>query len=303
MLYLSSKKKKKNVITALNAPMRVEILKLLYNTPGQSMDQLAKALGLTNSAVSLHVAKLAQAGLVRIDAAPGRRGSAKLVSPCFDRLVIDMAQSRREELYYQDDIRVGCFTSFGIAPTCGLATCQGIIGALDDVRAFTFPEHFEAEILWFASGYVEYLLPNHLQPGQKLERLEISFEISSECPGFNEDYPSDIHFSINGIPLGVWISPGDYGARRGYVSPSWWPSSLNQYGLLKNLIISREGTFMDGGQKLSGVTTEDLHIDYNSLITLRIEVPRDTLNCGGCTLFGEQFGDYNQAIRVKAFYT
>ena len=176
-------------------------------------------------------------------------------------------------------------------------------GALDDVRAFTFPEHFEAEILWFASGYVEYLLPNHLQPGQKLERLEISFEISSECPGFNEDYPSDIHFSINGIPLGVWISPGDYGARRGYVSPSWWPSSLNQYGLLKNLIISREGTFMDGGQKLSGVTTEDLHIDYNSLITLRIEVPRDTLNCGGCTLFGEQFGDYNQAIRVKAFYT
>ena len=44
MLYLSSLEEAKNVIAALNAPMRVEILKLLYNTPGQSMDQLAKAL-------------------------------------------------------------------------------------------------------------------------------------------------------------------------------------------------------------------------------------------------------------------
>ena len=59
---------------------------------------------------------------------------------------------------------------------------------------------------------------------------------------------------------------------------------------------------MDGGQKLSAVTIDELNIDYNSLLTLRIEVPEDTPNCGGCTLFGEQFGDYNQAIRVKAFY-
>ena len=59
---------------------------------------------------------------------------------------------------------------------------------------------------------------------------------------------------------------------------------------------------MDGGQKLSGVTVDSLKIDYNSLLTFRIEVPEDTATCGGCTLFGEQFGDYNQAIRVKAIY-
>ena len=173
---------------------------------------------------------------------------------------------------------------------------------MDDVKAFTFPEHFDAGILWFTSGYVEYGLPNHLQPGQRLTRLQISFEISSEYPGFNKDYPSDIHFSLNGIPLGVWVSPGDYGDRRGHVSPAWWPASLNQYGLLKTLIINREGTFMDGGQKLSDVTVDHLCIDYNSLLSFRIEVPENTANCGGCTLFGEQFGDYNQAIRVKAFY-
>ncbi len=50
------------------------------------------------------------------------------------------------------------------------------------------------------------------------------------------------------------------------------------------------------------MTVDHLCIDYNSLLSFRIEVPENTANCGGCTLFGEQFGDYNQAIRVKAFY-
>ena len=59
---------------------------------------------------------------------------------------------------------------------------------------------------------------------------------------------------------------------------------------------------MDGEQKLSDISIEDLQISYNSLISFRIEVPRDTANCGGCTLFGEEFGDYNQSIRVQAFY-
>ncbi|MGN1144877.1 MAG: transcriptional regulator, partial [Acetatifactor sp.] len=196
----------------------------------------------------------------------------------------------------------GYFTSCSIAPTCGLSTPSKIIGSLDDVKAFTFPEHFDAGILWFGSGYVEYGLPNHLLPGQTLQELQISFEICSEYPGFNENYPSDIHFFLNNQPLGIWVSPGDYGDRKGYVSPIWWPSNLNQYGLLKTLIINKNGTFMDGSQKLSYVTIDNLHINCNSLITFRIEVPRDTANCGGCTLFGEQFGDYNQAIRVKAFY-
>lgn len=302
MLYLSSLDEARNALKALSAPMRLEIMKMVYSTPGLSMNDLAQALQLTNSAISMHVGKLVEAGLVHIQTTSGKRGTMKLIHPCYDRLVIDMAPPRKDAYFYQDDIKIGYFTSCSIAPTCGLSTSESIIGALDDVKAFTFPEHFNAGILWFSNGYVEYGLPNHLQSGQQLTELQISFEISSECPGFNSDYPSDIHFSINGTPLGVWVSPGDYGDRRGYIAPSWWPETLNQYGLLKTLIINRKGTFMDGGQKLSAVTIDNLELDYNSLISFRIEVPKDTPNCGGCTLFGEQFGDYNQAIRVKAFY-
>lgn len=304
MLYLSNLEEAQAVIKALSAPMRMEIMKILYQTPGVSMNYLAQALGLTNSAVTMHISKLAGAGLVTIETASGKHGTMKCINPSHDRIVIDMIPKKEQDAqdYYLDDIKIGYFTSCSITPTCGLSTPEKLIGALDDTRAFTFPEHFDAGILWFTSGYVEYGLPNHLQAGQYLKELQISFEISSEYPGFNKDYPSDIHFSLNGIFLGVWVSPGDYGDRRGHISPTWWPESLNQYGLLKTLIINRDGTFMDGGQKLSPVTIDCLQIDYNSLLTFRIEVPEDTANCGGCTLFGEQFGDYNQAIRVKAFY-
>lgn len=304
MLYLSSLEEALPVIKALSAPMRTEIMKIIYATPNVSMNYLAQTLGLTNSAVTMHVSRLAEAGLVQIDTTSGRRGTMKLISPCHDRLVIDMAPNTSGDSghFYQDDIKIGCFSSCSITPTCGIATPEKLVGAMDDIRAFTFPEHFDAGILWFTSGYVEYGLPNHLQAGQHLRELQISFEISSEYPGFNKDYPSDIHFSFNGIPLGVWVSPGDYGDRRGHISPAWWPDTLNQYGLLKTLIINEEGTLMDGGQKLSAVTINDLNLDYNSLLTFRIEVPENTANCGGCTLFGEQFGDYNQAIRLKAFY-
>lgn len=305
MLYLSTLEEAQTVIRALSAPMRMEIMKIIYKTPGVSMNYLARTLKLTNSAVSMHVSKLCEAGLVTIQSTSGKRGTMKLVSPCHDRIVMDMIpaeQTPEPQHIYVDDIKIGYFTACSVTPTCGLSTPDRLIGALDDVKAFTFPEHFDAGILWFTSGYVEYGLPNHLQAGQHLRELQISFEISSEYPGFNKDYPSDIHFSLNGIPLGIWVSPGDYGDRKGHISPAWWPESLNQYGLLKTLIINKDGTFMDGGQKLSEVTIGCLNIDYNSLLSFRIEVPEATANCGGCTLFGEQFGDYNQAIRVKAFY-
>ena len=304
MLYLSSLDEAQEIIKALSAPMRMEIMKIIYATPGVSMNYLAKTLGLTNSAVSMHVSKLVAAGLVQIRTSSGKRGTMKLVSPCHDRIVIDMLPEPpgEEEHFYMDDIKIGYFTACNITPTCGLSTPQHLIGALDDINAFTFPEHFDAGILWFTSGYVEYGLPNHLQAGQHLRELQISFEISSEYPGFNKDYPSDIHFSLNQTPLGVWVSPGDYGDRKGHISPAWWPESLNQYGLLKTLIINANGTYMDGGLRLSDVTIDDLGIDYNSRLIFRIAVPQDTANCGGCTLFGEQFGDYNQAIRVKALY-
>ena len=301
MLYLESLKDAEEIFKALSTPMRLRIMELIYKQE-LSMNDLAEALGLTNSAISLHVSKLESAGLVTIHTASGKRGIMKIVKPVYSRMLVDMAPHSKPRHCYQDDISVGHFTTCDIHPTCGLATIDHIIGELDDPRTFSYPDRFQAEILWIAWGSLTYNFPNRLNAGQTLQELHISFEISSECPEVNEDYPSDIYFSINGISLGKWISPGDYGERKGIISPSWWPELLNQYGLLKTLIIKSDGTFIDGTHRISDVTIDDLHIDYNSTINFTFSVPKDTTNCGGMTLFGEKFGDYNQSIRVKAYY-
>lgn len=302
MLYFKSLEEAEEVFKALSTPMRLKIMEMINEDDELSMNDLAETLKLTNSAISMHVSKLESAGLVKVKTKAGKRGNMKIIQPMHDRLMIDLMPAKEVRKFYQDDIRVGYYTNYKIAPTCGISTGNYIIGALDDPRYFNFPDRFNAGILWFGSGFIEYNIPNHLIAGQTLTELQISFEICSEYPEYNDDYPSDIYFSINGKPLGMWVSPGDYGDRKGYVTPQWWPELLNQYGLLKTLIINSEGTYIDGSNQISEVTIEDLAIDYTSTITLRFEVPKETANCGGFTLFGEEFGDHNQAIRVKTFY-
>ncbi len=302
MLYLHSLKEAEEIFKALSTPMRLRIMELVYEKE-MSMNDLAEALQLTNSAISLHVGKLESAGLITIRTTAGKRGIMKIVQPVYSRMIVDMAPQASPRHCYQDEISVGHYTFCDVHPTCGLANTVNIIGELDDPRIFSYPERFRAGILWFGSGSISYNLPNRLKAGQTLQELQISFEISSECPEVNEDYPSDIYFEINGISLGKWISPGDYGNRKGLISPRWWPELLNQYGLLKTLIVNSDGTFIDGTSRISNVTIHDLQINYNSSINLTFSVPKETANCGGLTLFGKEFGDYNQSLIVKAYYS
>ncbi len=290
------------VFKALSAPMRLRIMELLYKEENKSLNDLAKELGITNSAVSLHVGQLEEAGLIQVQTVPGIRGNRKICKPKFSKMMIEMTESKIEGLYYEDNIKVGYYVSCEINPTCGLATKDSVVGEFDAPKYFHFPEHFDCEIFWFGDGYVEYSLPNRLSSGQNLKKLELSFEVSSECPGYNEDYPSDIHFSLNGIHLGYWISPGDFGSRRGRFTPDWWPEACNQYGLLKTLTIDEEGTFIDGGIKISDVTINQLNIDYSSPLMFRFAVPKETTNCRGFTIFGKGFGDYDQGIKLITYY-
>lgn len=304
MLCLHSLQEATEVFKALSTETRIQIMEMIYNNNNLSMNDLANILGITNSAVTLHVSKLEKAGLVQIKTTSGKRGIQKIILPVHDRIIIDMFKDTNENPLpsYEDSISIGHYTSCDIHPTCGICTPKDIIGELDDPRVFSYPERFKAAILWLGYGSITYNLPNRLKAGQSIRELQISFEISSECPKYNNDYPSDIYFYINDTLLGTWISPGDYGDRKGLISPAWWPAPLNQYGLLKTLFINDRGTFIDGTNKIGNTTIDDLNIDYNSRIDLTFAVPKETANCGGLTLFGEDFGDYSQNINVKLFY-
>lgn len=290
------------VFKALSAEVRIQIMELLYQDGGRSMNDLAKILGLSNSAISLHIGKLEEAGLVKIHTVPAKRGSMKICEPTDVTLFVEMNHAQQGSKSYNHHIEVGQYTQFHAEPTCGLATVEHVIGEYDDPRYFAFPERIQASLLWLSNGFVEYILPNSLKAGERLTELSVSMELASEAPGTCENYPSDLYFSINGILLGCWISPGDFGAHRGRFNPTWWPDDKNQYGLLKKITVNSRGTFLDEGMRLSDITVDDLKIDYNSTVTLRIAAPEDTKNAGGLTLFGKDFGDYNQGIKFCMVY-
>ena len=125
-------------------------------------------------------------------------------------------------------------------------------------------------------------------------------EIGSEAPNINENWPSDIQFTVNDKLLGIWTSPGDFGRMRGRLSPDWWHSDVNQYGLMKVLRINANGTFIDG-QQISDVTIKDVQWDSTQW-TLRISAEDTTRGRGGLTLFGKGFGNYDQDIVIRSYY-
>jgi len=289
------------VFKALSSEVRLKIIQLLVHHKHLNMNVMAEMLGITNGALTAHIKILSECGLVDVQLMPGKRGLQKVCHLKEDKLLIEMASEVRLEQMYQGEIDVGHFTAYQIYPTCGIATKDHIIGEVDDPRYFDDPERINAGILWFTKGFIEYRIPNYLKPWQKIVELQFSMELSSEAPGICEDWPSDIYFSLNGIPLGYWTSPGDFGAVRGLYTPVWWFPNWNQYGLLKLLSINSEGTFIDG-KWISGITIEKLNINHKSDIILRVSVPDTAENIGGMTIFGRGFGNYNQGIKFRIIF-
>jgi predicted transcriptional regulator len=195
---------------------------------------------------------------------------------------------------------IGLYTDFEVSPPCGMCSQEEIIGFLDAQETFFSPKRAVASLLWFERGFVEYKFPNNLNTNAQLERLEVSMELSSEAPGTNKDWPSDITLWINGIEIGTWVSPGDFGDIRGKLTPSWWKLAGSQYGLLKQWGVTENGSFIDGIQ-VSDVNLEDLDIHSHSSVKVRIGIKKDTANIGGVNIFGKGFGNYDQDIVMKMF--
>jgi predicted transcriptional regulator len=288
------------VYEALASNVRIQIIQLLAKQP-MNIKELAQSLSLSSAIMTMHVKKLEKSGIIQTSMVPSKGGVQKICELAVDGIEIDFPnnrQSKRES--HQTVVSVGHYTDFQIQPTCGLATTRKIIGQFDDPRHFLDPERVDAKILWFTQGYIEYKVPNYLLKSQTPKELEISMEISSEAPLANDHWPSDITFFLNGINLGMWTSPGDYGGKRGKYTPEWWSLEINQFGLLKVLKINSNGTFMDG-KLISNVTIDQIDI-LQKLWSFRIAVLDNAEHVGGLTLFGSGFGNYNQDIVFKLYY-
>ncbi len=123
-------------------------------------------------------------------------------------------------------------------------------------------------------------------------------EICSEAPLSKLDWPSDITLWINEFEIGTWMSPGDFGGSRGFLTPAWWDIDASQFGLIKKWSVNSTGSYIDGNP-VSDLTVEQLGIEGKNYFKVRIGVKADAANKGGLNLFGRKFGNYPQDIIVR----
>lgn len=290
--------KNMNVLECFSSVTRVRIVELLNGRP-YNIGELAEALGFSSAMITKHIQKMEEAGIISTETSVGKRGTQKRCFLKLDQLTLVLRTAAPEKpddpARYTTELPIGQYIRYDVRPTCGLASSTKRIGMMDDPRYFDDPERTKAEHLWFSSGYVEYRVPNYLVGQAAVSSIAFSLEICSEAPHYNENWPSDITFAVNGIDVATWTCPGDFGSKRGLYTPQWWTDT--QYGLHKTISVNAQGTFIDGVQ-CSDVRIGQLHVKAGSEILFRIACPESAVHCGGVSLFGKEFGNYPQGIRV-----
>lgn len=286
------------LLKALSSETRLAILAYLGDRP-VNVNDIASALQIAPSSATTHIQILEKADLIRTEFIPATHGLQKLCARTYDDVRIRLERTPANSVNsFSVTMPIGQYFDFEVHPTCGLATEAGLIGLLDTPATFYEPKHIFAQLLWFKYGYVAYRLPNHLPAGARAMRLDISAEMCSEAPLHHLNWPSDITMWINGVEIGTWTSPADFGGERGLLTPTWWETKDSQYGLLKRWSVTPEGSYIDG-KDMSSVPIEDLRLHEKPFIEVRIGVKPDALNVGGLNLFGESFGNYPQPIVLK----
>lgn len=283
---------------ALASSIRLKIIRLLSSNIRMNVTDLAVQLNLSPAIILMHLNKLETAGLIGFE----KKGHNKI-----SRLKVDEIYVRfPKKIYpafkvYETQIPVGQYTDFSVQPSCGLAGDKDYIGKVDNPSYFMSPERMKAGMVWFSNGFLEYQAPNLLNSNGHLEMLDLSVELGSEFPFSNNVWPSDITFFINNVEIGTWTSPGDFADVRGRYTPAWVPDNVNQYGIQKIVRITDHGSYLDG-RPFTGVSLNSLDTNRQTF-TIRFEVKENAVNQGGCTIFGKGFGNYDQDISFKIFYS
>ncbi|MER8605942.1 transcriptional regulator [Mesorhizobium sp. M1233] len=281
------------VLKGLASSARISMLKLLHEKGPMNVNENRRR------AVAAAVDRLDQhPGAGGCGADPHReqdkKGSQKICYPTAEEVLVVF---KSEYLAVKNDaievsMPVGLYTGFEVTAPCGLCSPDGIIGLLDVPNTFLDPARMKAGLLWFTRGFVEYQFPNNAKLAHaEITGLEVAIELSSEVPGTSADWPSDITLTINGVDVGTWTSPGDFGDKRGVFTPSWWKLKGSQYGKLKNWRIVNEGTYVDG-LRISETGLAALDLKNHHSIRVRIGVKDDAKRPGGINIFGKGFGNY-----------
>lgn len=287
--------------TALSNPIRRRILRLIVEK-SYSLLELSREMSIPVSTTSFHVKFLKEAGLIKVIPSPSKRGNEKNISFDAESVAIYFTDGANVDRYNKIvEIPIGSFTDYSITPPCALCTRDMLVGVLDDVRVFEHPSRVKAQLISFYKGYIVYPIPIENEEGAKITSLNISMEICSECPNYNNTWKSNITFLLDDIELATYLSLGDYGGRRGINTPLFWGNNSTQYGMLVNLRIDETGTYLDG-VKVGETNINKLMLDDKYITKLKIAIKDDAKYVGGINIFGKDFGDHDKNIVVQIAY-
>jgi predicted transcriptional regulator len=287
-------------VKGLASEVRLKILEIL-RTGDRNVNEITQEMGLPQSTVATNIMILEEARLIDTKSVKAFKGTQKVCTSLYDEFIVEFAEQKRDNDVIEVEMPIGLFIDYSVSPPCGMCSPQKIIGFLDTPASFLDPERVKAGLLWFEKGHVVYQFPNNaLYQEKPVRRLEVTAELSSETPGTNPHWRSDITLWVNGVEIGTWISPGDFGDRRGTYTPEWWKLEGSQYGLNKVWGVTDTGSYIDGVQ-ISPVTIAELNLSDHHSIKVRFGIKDDAQNVGGMNVFGRGFGNYDQDIVLRLF--
>ena len=211
-------------------------------------------------------------------------------------LVAEKAETKSKS--YIVEMPIGLYTECNVSAPCGMVGKESPLGVFDNPNIFFSPLRQQAECIWFESGSVTYTFPVTVDISEK-HRISFSMEVCSDTIYFNNNWPSDITLKINGVEVLTFTSPGNFGGKRGKYTPAYWPVTSTQFGLLKKCSGDKNGVYLDNTFVHNKLTIDDLHIAENDVIRFNIGVKKDAEYRGGISLFGKNFGDFDQSIIMK----
>ena len=280
MLHIKNLNDGLELFKTLGSDVRMRIVELLSERGEMNMNEIASALELTNGALTAHIRRLEECGIIHTVTECTGHGNQKRCSMKVDQILVNGRTEEVREIRVKDEeLQIGYFDAFDVTAPCGLCSVYSMIGREDDADYFALPDRLQAGLLWFSEGYLEYRIPNMLPDSQ-----------------------AEIDFYLNERKIATWVTPPEFQWSKGIYTPAWWYGRERQFGLMKMIVVTRIGTYFDG-MKISEVGLGDFTAEELRHLKLRIGVEKRGRYQGGVALYGTGFGNYNQDIHVRVHYT
>ena len=282
-----------NIGKAISSPIRIHMIKLLYHK-AMTISEIAAATHISVSSATFHLKLLENAKIIKIVFLPSKKGKLQICQLMMASLHLYLSESVKTEEKHSVTytMPVGHYVDARLDFVSGF--CNSVEQIMFDDENYFLPARVNAEIIWCKSGYITYAFSNAKRES-RLKEIKISLEICSETLNYQNDWKSDITFSLNGIELLTYTSPGDFGEHRGRFNPSWWPDYGTQYGELKQITINRKGCYLNEILKNKEVNINSFIGDFDKFL-FQVENKLDAKYKGGFNIFGKGFGDYPQDI-------